>query len=98
MRITFIELYHNDQIKKFFTMFFGAGPEFFESSFTIMMKHKLIKPMNPKVLTMEYLSFYMMALVDYFLLQYGSTPNSFLQQYGTRIEEHTSFFKNAIKP
>jgi hypothetical protein len=47
---------------------------------------------------MEYMSFYMMALVDYFLLRYGSTPNSFIQEYGPRVEEHTAFFKNAIKP
>ena len=78
--------------------FFGAGPEFFESSFAILMKHKLIKPADPKVLAMEYMSFYMMALVDYFLLRYGSTSNSFVQEYGTRMEEHTAFFKNAIRP
>jgi AcrR family transcriptional regulator len=98
LRITFIELYHNEQMKKFMLTFFGAGPEFFESSFAILMKHKLIKPSDPKVLAMEYLSFYMMAFVDYFLLRYGSTPNSFLQEYDTRIKEHTAFFTNAIRP
>ncbi len=98
MRIAFIELYHNDQIRNFMTAFFGDGPEFFESSFAIMMKHGLIKPADPKVLTMEYMSFYMWALVDYNLLRYGSTANSFAREYGTRIEEHTAFFKNAIKP
>lgn len=98
IRICFIELYHNDQIKNFMVAFFGDGPKFFESSFAIMMKHGLIKPGDPKVLTQEYMSFYMMALVDYFLLRYGSTPNSFIQEYGPRVEEHTAFFKNAIKP
>jgi AcrR family transcriptional regulator len=98
LRITFIELYHNEQMKKFMLAFFGAGPEFFESGFAIMMKHKLIKPSDPKVLALEYLSFYMMALVDYFLLRYGSTPNSFVQEYGTRMEEHNTFFMNAIRP
>ncbi len=98
MRISFIELYHNDQIRNFMLAFFGDGPRFFESSFTIMMKHGLIKPADPKVLTTEYMSFYMMALVDYFLLRYGSTSNSFIQEYGPSMEEHTAFFKNAIKP
>jgi len=98
MRITLIELYHNEQMKKFMHTFFGAGPEFFESSFAIMMKHKLIKPADPKVLAMEYLSFYMMALVDYFLLQYGSTSNSFVQEYDARTREHTAFFTSAIRP
>jgi AcrR family transcriptional regulator len=98
MRIAFIELYHNDQIKKFMLAFFGDGPKFFESSFAIMMKHGLIKPSDPKVLTMEYMSFFMWALVDYNLLRYGSTSNSFVQEYSARIEEHTEFFKNAIRP
>jgi AcrR family transcriptional regulator len=98
LRITFIELYHNEQMKKFMLAFFGAGPEFFESGFAILMKHKLIKPSDPKVLALEYLAFYMMALMDYFLLRYGSTSNSFVQEYGTRIVEHNAFFTNAIRP
>jgi hypothetical protein len=40
----------------------------------------------------------MMALVDYFLLRYGSTQTSFVEEYGARMEEHTTFFKNAIRP
>ena len=98
MRIAFIELYHNDQIRKFMLAFFGDGPVFFEASFAILMKHKLIKPGDPKVLTDEYMSFYMMALVDYFLLNYGSTPKSFVEEYGLRLEKHTAFFKNAVRP
>ena len=97
LRIAFIELYHNGQIREFMLAFFGDGPKFFESSFAIMMKHGLIKPADPKVLTMEYMSFYMWALVDYNLLRYGNTSGSFVQEYGSRIEEHTAFFKNAIK-
>ena len=98
MRISFIELYHNDQIRNFLLMFFGSGPEFFESSFRILMKHKLIKRADPKILTDEYMSFYMMALVDHFLLRWGSTEKSFVEEYGRRIEQHNEFFKNAIRP
>jgi AcrR family transcriptional regulator len=98
LRISFIELYHNAQIRKFMLMFFGSGPEFFESSFAILLKHKLIKPADPKVLTDEYMSFYMMALVDHFMLRYGSTTKSFVDEYGDRIREHNEFFKNAIRP
>jgi AcrR family transcriptional regulator len=98
LRITFIELYHNEPIRKFMLAFFGYGPIFFESSFAIMMKHGLIKPADPKLLTAEYMSFYMAALVDHYLLRYGSTPSSFIEEYGARIEEHNQFFKNAIRP
>jgi AcrR family transcriptional regulator len=98
LRIAFIELYHNEQMKKFLLAFFGAGPEFFESGFAILLKHKLIKPSDPKVLALEYLSFFMMALMDHFLLRYGSTQNTFVQEYGAGIEAHTAFFTNAIRP
>ncbi|MGA9139224.1 MAG: TetR/AcrR family transcriptional regulator [Methanocella sp.] len=98
MRIAFIEHYHNDQVKKFMLAFFGDGPLFFESSFAIMVKHKLIKPVDPKILTMEYMSFFMAALVDHFILRYDSTSNSFVQEFGPRVEEHTTFFTNAIRP
>lgn len=97
MRIAFIELYHNTQIRQFMLGFFGDGPRFFESSFAILMKHKLIKPADPKVLTDEYMSFYMMALVDHFLLRYGNTTKSFVEEYGARIEEHNEFFKSVIR-
>lgn len=98
MRIIFIELYHNEQLKKSQMAFMGAGGEFFESSFAVLMKHKLIRPADPKVVTVEYLSFYMYAFVDYFILRYGNTSGSFLQEYGTRIDEHTAFMINSIKP
>ncbi len=98
MRISFIECYHNAPIRDFMLMFFGAGPGFFETSFAILMKHKLIKSADPKVLTDEYMSFYMMALVDHFILRYGSTAGSFVEEYRDRIEKHNEFFKNAIRP
>jgi AcrR family transcriptional regulator len=98
MRIVFIELYHNEQLKKSQSAFMEAGGAFFESSFAIMMKHNLIKPADPKVLTIEYLSFYMYAFVDYFILRYGSVSGSFLQEYRTSIDEHTAFMTNSLKP
>lgn len=98
MRIVFIELYHNEKLTKSQLEFMDAGATFFESSFAIMMKHKLIKPVDPKVLTMEYLSFYMWAFMDYFIMRYSRVSGSFIQEYGTRINEHTAFITNAIRP
>lgn len=98
MRIVFIEQYHNEQVRKSQLAFLNGGHEFFESSFAILMKHKLIKPADPKVLAMEYMSFFMYALVDYFIFRYGSFSGSFLQEYSARINEHTAFMTNAIKP
>lgn len=97
-RIICIELYHNDQIKKFYSEFEVISCSYWVSAFDIMMKHKLIKPSNPRILASEYLSFYGNAYMDYFLLNYGSTSGSFLQEYKDRIDQHVAFMVDAIKP
>ncbi|HMK45424.1 MAG TPA: TetR/AcrR family transcriptional regulator [Methanocella sp.] len=99
MRIVFVELYHNDQVRKGLReMLDDGGYAFFEAGFATMAKHKLIKPYDPKVLALEYISFYMNAFTDYFLIRYGSTSGSFIQEYSARIKEHTKFMTNSIKP
>lgn len=97
-RIILVELYHNQQIKNFYSTFIDVSGSFWELIFTLMMKHKLIKPSNPKTLAMEYLSFYGNAFLQYFLLQYGNTSGSFRQEYQDIIDQHTAFMVNAIKP
>lgn len=97
-RIICIELYHNEKIKEFYSKFVVAASSFWESNFTIMMKHKLIKPSDPKVLAMEYLSFYTYSYMDYFIFRYGNTSGSFPQEYRDRIDQHTAFIVNSIRP
>lgn len=97
-RIILVELYHNQQIKNFYTMFIDVSGSFWELIFTLMIKNKLIKPSDPKILASEYLSFYGNAFLQYFLLQYGNTPGSFRQEYQDVIDKHTAFTVNAIKP
>ncbi len=96
-RIICIELYHNEKIKEFYSKFVVAASSFWESNFTIMMKHKLIKPSDPKVLAMEYLSFYTYSYMDYFIFRYGNTSGSFPQEYRDRIDQHTAFIVNSIR-
>jgi AcrR family transcriptional regulator len=98
MRISFIEMYHNEAIRKSQLAFIDGGYAFFESSFAMMAKHKLIKPIDPKIAAMEYMSFFMNALLDYFLFRYGTTSGSFIEEYKARIDEHTAFMTNAINP
>lgn len=97
-RIICIELYHNEQIKKFYSKFTVAALSFWKSNFDIMMKHNLIKPSDPEILAQEYLSFYGNAYMDYFIFRYGDTSGSFMQEYQESIDEHTAFIVNAIKP
>lgn len=97
-RIICVELYHNEQVKNFYSMFLDVSFDLWELVFTTMREHKLIKPMDPKVLAMEYLSFYGNAYIEYFLFRYGRTSVSFKEEYIDRIEQHTAFIVNAIKP
>ena len=96
-RILCIELYHNDQIKKFYSNFRDMSVSFWESNFRLMLKHKLIKNIDPKVLVSEYLSYFMEANLNYFLYSYGNTSNSFEQEYKDSFNQHTKFFIDSIK-
>ena len=98
LRITFVELYHNEQVKVFYSMFIDITYSFWTSIFAIMMKHKLIKPSDPNMLAMEYISFYEKMFMDYFILRYGNTSSSFRQEYRDLIDKHTTFMVNSIKP
>lgn len=97
-RILCIELYHNDQIKKFFFEFTKMSESFWENNFNLMQKHHLIKPIETKTIVKEYLTFFMEAYLHYFLYNYGNTQTSFEETYKTAFEEHTQFIIEAIKP
>jgi AcrR family transcriptional regulator len=96
-RIICIELYHNDQIKKFFREFEAMSSSYWISAFEIMIKHNLIKPLNPRTLAMEFLSFYGNAYMDYFLLHYGNASGSFREEYKDLSNEHINFIVNSIR-
>jgi AcrR family transcriptional regulator len=98
-RIICVELYHNDQVKAFYnSMFIDVTYSFWTRIFDLMIKHKLIKPIDTKVLALEYLSFYGNLFMEYFLLSYGKTSGSFRQECQDRIDQHTTFIVNSIKP
>jgi AcrR family transcriptional regulator len=98
-RILCIELYHNDQIKQFFSGFRDMSMTFWEANFRIMQKHKLINAVfDPKALAGEYLAFFMEAYLTYFLYSYGCTSKTFLEEYKDAFEQHTRFMIEALKP
>jgi AcrR family transcriptional regulator len=96
-RIICIELYHNEKIKKFFREFEAMSLSYWISAFEIMIKYNLIKPLDPKTLAIEFLSFYGNAYMDYFLLKYGNASESFLQEYKYLSNEHITFIVNSIR-
>lgn len=95
-RVICIELYHNEPMKKFFENFTGGAIAFWQSNFSIMAKHKLIKCSDPDVLAREYLSFYLYAFMDYFIVNYGMA-GSFLEAEGKRLDDHVAFLVDSIK-
>jgi len=97
LRIIFVEMYHNDKIKEFYSAFIDLTYSSWEMIFTLMMKHELIKPFDPRMLAKEYISFYGNAYLDYFLLRYRPNTSSFRKEYGDLIDRHTAFTVSIIK-
>ena len=95
-RIICIELYHNEQIKKFYSKFIENAFSFWKSNFEIMIKNNLIKPLDPEILTKEYLSFYQSAYLDHFIFRYDNTSNSFIEEYQNSLNQHTEFIVNSV--
>jgi AcrR family transcriptional regulator len=95
-RVICIELYHDKRIKKFFEKFTGDTIDFWRSNFSIMMKHKLIKQTDPDALAHLFLSFYMYAFMDYFIVHYG-TSGSFLEAEGKRLDDNMALLVKSIK-
>jgi AcrR family transcriptional regulator len=97
LRIIFVEMYHNDKIKEFYSTFIDLTYSSWEMIFALMMEQKLVKPYDPRVLAREYISFYGNAYLDYFLLRYGPNTSSFRKEYGDLIDQHTAFTVSIIK-
>lgn len=92
LRIFYIELYHNNEIKKAYTDLISAGENFWTLVFSIMMKKGQIKSGDPATLSSEFLAFFWNAFANYFLVQYGLTSVSFIDLYSESITRHGEFF------
>lgn len=97
MRIIFVELYHNDQVKSFWSGFVGAAETFWEDNFAIMAKHGLIRPVDARALAGMYLSYYSHAWIDFFLHRYGSAASSFREEHGDGLDRHTRFLVDLVR-
>jgi AcrR family transcriptional regulator len=96
LRIFYIEMYHNEQIKKSFTDLIGAGEGLFKAAFSAMVKHKLIKPADPAELSAEFMAFFWKTFAEYFLVWYGATSSTFTELYGAAVERHVAFFMKIL--
>lgn len=92
LRIFYIELYHNNEIKKAYTDLISAGENFWALVFSIMIKQRLIKPADPTLLSSEFLSFFWNAFTNYFLVHYGMISATFMELYGDSLARHIAYF------
>lgn len=96
LRIFYIELYHNNEIKKSYTDLINAAETFWTSVFSIMANRGLIKPIDSSLLASEFLAFFWNAFTNYFLVQYDLTSASFMDLYSESIARHIEFFMKTI--
>ncbi len=92
LRIFYIELYHNNEIKKAYTDLISAGENFWALVFSIMIKQGYIKPSDPELLSSEFLAFIWNAFTNYFLVQYDLTSASFMDLYSESLTRHIEYF------
>ncbi len=96
-RIYYIELYHNEEIKQSYTDLVKAGEALWTLAFSTMIKQGYIKPADPNVLAKEFMSFFWNTFTDYFLVHYGETSGSLLEEYSGSFVRHISYFINTIR-
>ena len=97
LRIFYIELYHNDQIKQSYIELINAGEMFWAGVMAIMMKQGLIKQADPKMLSSAFLAFFWNAFTDYFLVQYGRTSKTFVELYWDGLSQQIEYFTSINK-
>jgi len=97
-RIICIETYHNQKIREFFKKELLKDPlEGWENIFSIMIKKKMIKPVNPRTLAYEYWYFAIFIFFEYFILRYDENFNSCMELGLEKMNNHTRFLLEAIK-
>ncbi|HOI71681.1 MAG TPA: TetR/AcrR family transcriptional regulator [Methanobacterium sp.] len=97
-RLICIETYHNEKIREFFIKQLLEEPLLgWERIFRIMIKKKLIKPVDPKTLAYEYWSFAIFLFFECYVLRYDENFNSCMNIGLEKINKHTRFLLDAIK-
>lgn len=97
LRIFYIELYHNDQIKQSYLDLINAGETFWTSVMAMMMQQGLVKQADPKLLSKVFLAPFWNAFTDYFLIQYGRTSKTFGELYWEDFSGYINYFIETYK-
>lgn len=92
LRIFYIEVYHNDQIKQSYQELIDTGEAFWASVIAMMMQQGLIKKANPQIVSQAFMAFFWNMFTDYFLVQYGRTSKTFVDLYWDKMSRHIEYF------
>ncbi len=97
-RIISIELYRNKKIRDFFNRnMVMTGVDGWEATFRHMIEKKLVKPLDPRMMAIEFFYFAIYLYFEYFVLKYDETYDSFMSTAEKEMADHIKFFINAVK-
>jgi hypothetical protein len=102
LRIMFIELYHNEKIRKFFIKELINRPiTFWTSFFKIMIYTKTIEEVNPKKLAKRYHKYAIFLLFELMILKYNENYEESIQEkmfdeMFDEVESHFNFVLNSV--
>ena len=97
-KLLFIQMHHNDAIRKFFQDEILAKPIlFWEGFFTILKENHIIRPeCDPTLLAKEYYSFPIYLILE-ICVEYEDIPQSSLEDFFNQAEEHANFLLECVK-
>ena len=97
-KLLFIQMHHNDVIRKFFQDEILTKPMmFWEGFFTILKENHIIRQeCDPKLLAKEYYSFPIYLILE-ICVEYEDIPQSSLENFFNQAEEHANFLLDSVK-
>jgi len=98
LRLIFIELYHNEKIRKFFTEEFVNRPIYFWTSvFRILIEKKIIEEINPKKLAKRYHKYALFLIFESMILKYDeNSEESDMEKMFDEIELYFNFILKSV--
>ena len=98
LRLVFIELYHNEKIRNFFTEELINRPiHFWSSVFKLFIEKDIISNVNPKKLAKRYHKYAIFLLFESMILKYdNNSKKSNIEEVFYEIEEYFNFILNLV--
>ena len=97
-KLVFIQMHHNETIRKFFQDEILVKPlMFWTGFFTILKENEIIREdSNPELLAKEYYSFPIYLLLE-ISAKYDDIPKDTLENFFKEAEEHANFLLDCVK-